>query len=85
MCTVADLTKRLNEQYKPDQHIAIAIWCEEDVIGRAEERGIKVTQEQAQRILDTIENKQDCEIGISWVELDIYTDAELEEAQAKTD
>jgi len=84
MPTVADVIVRLNEQWQPDDHIAVAIWGEDDIIGRAEERDIKISREQAQHILDTIDNKQDCEVGISWVELDIYTDAELEEAQAKT-
>ena len=83
MPTVSDvINKRLNG-YNPDDHIAVAIWCEEDVIGRARERGKEVTREQAQNILDTIDHKQDCTQGISWVELDIYTDAELEEAAAE--
>ena len=64
--------------YQPDEHIATAIWCEDDVIGRAQERGKVVTREQAQEILDTIDRKQDCSVGISWIALDVYTDAELE-------
>lgn len=70
--------------YQPDEHIACAIWCEEDVIGRAKERGKEVTQEQAQNILDAIDRKQDCELGISWDTLDVYIDEELEEASIKT-
>lgn len=82
MPTVSDVIKNRLNGYKPDDHIAVAIWCEEDVIGRARERGRLVSREQAQNILDTIDRKQDCTQGISWVELDIYTDAELEEAAA---
>lgn len=77
MGTVQSLIERLSSTYKPDDHIATAIWCEADVIGRAKERGRRVTRQQAQRILDTIERKQDCEIGIRWLTLDVYTDAEL--------
>lgn len=83
MPKVSDVIRHLTDNYQSDEHIATAIWCEEDVIGRARERGKFVTQEQAQNILDTIDRKQDCTQGISWVELDIYTDAELEEAAAE--
>lgn len=83
MPTVASVQERLNG-YQPDEHIAVAIWCEEDVIGRAKERGKEITRKQAQAILDAIDSKQDCSVGISWVELDVYTDAELEEASMKT-
>lgn len=82
MPKVSDVIEHL-KGYQPDEHIATAIWCEEDVIGRAQERGLSVTREQAQNILDTIDHKQDCTQGISWVEIDIYTDAELEEAAAE--
>lgn len=78
MPLVKDVIEKLNTDYQPDEHIAVAIWCEEDVIGRARERGKVVTKEQAQRILDTIDNKQDCSLGISWDTLDCYIDDELE-------
>jgi hypothetical protein len=77
MPTVASVIEHL-QGYKPDEHIATAIWCEEDVLGRAEERGIKLNQHQAQEILDTIDSKQDCELGISWDTLDCYIDDELD-------
>ena len=77
MPTVANVIEHL-KTYDPNDHIATAIWCEEDVIGRARERGKEVTKEQAQRILDRIDSKWDATIGISWAELDIYTDEELE-------
>ena len=77
MPTVSNVIEHL-KGYDPDAHIATAIWCEEDVIGRAKERGKEVTREQAQDILDTIERRQDCELGISWITLDVYIDEELE-------
>ena len=77
MPKVSNVIEHLNG-YQPDEHIATAIWCEEDVIGRARERGKEVTREQAQEILDRIDSKWDATIGISWVEIDVYTDAELE-------
>jgi len=71
---VRDVIEKLNTNYQPDEHIAVAIWCEDDVIGLARERGKVVTREQAQQILDTIDNKQDCSLGISWDVLDVYID-----------
>lgn len=69
MPTVASVIEHL-KGYKPDEHIATAIWCEEDVLGRAKELGVKITRKQAQEILDELERKQDCELGISWLTLD---------------
>ena len=66
MPTVASLMERLSKQYKPDEYIAVAIWCEEDVLGCAKERGMKITREQAQSILDQMESNHDAEIGITW-------------------
>jgi len=80
MSTVANVIEHL-KTYDPNDHIATAIWCEEDVIGRARERGKEVTRQQAQEILDTIERRQDCELGISWITLDVYTDEELEKTE----
>lgn len=78
MAQVRDVIKKLTDNYQLDDHIAIAIWCEGDIIGRAQERGKVVTRQQAQQILDTIERKQDCELGISWLTIDAHTDEELE-------
>jgi hypothetical protein len=71
MPEVREVIKHL-ESYKPDEHIATAIWCEEDVIGRAKELGIKLTTEEAQAILDEIDRKQDCSLGINWDTLDYF-------------
>jgi hypothetical protein len=77
MPAVKDVIEHL-KGYKPDEHIATAIWCEEDVLGRAKEQGKKITREQAQEILDTIDRKQDCELGITWDTLDCYIDEAIE-------
>jgi hypothetical protein len=73
MPTVREVIKHL-KSYKPDEHIATAIWCEEDVLGRAKERHIPITREQAQEILDKMDIKQDCELGITWTTIDCYLD-----------
>jgi len=40
--------RRLIVYNEGDEHVAVAIWCEEDVFTRAKERGWKITREQAQ-------------------------------------
>ena len=61
-----------------DQHVTVAIWCEEDVVGRAKEKGMKITREQAQEILAKMEKNHDAELGITWTTIDCY----LEELEA---
>jgi len=73
MPTVANVIEHL-KGYKPDEHIATAIWTEEDVLGRAKDQRKKITRKQAQDILDQIDRKQNCELGISWDTLDCFID-----------
>ena len=77
MPTVAQLQERLANYHKPDDLVAAAIWCIDDVMARAEERGITLTKAQADGILDLVDRKQDCEYGISWVTIDVFTDEYL--------
>ena len=55
-----------------EQHVAVAIWCEDDVVGRAKEKGMKITREQAQEILAKMERNHDAELGITWTTIDCY-------------
>lgn len=41
-------------------------WSTEDVLGKAEEMDIELTEEQADVILDNIERYHDASIGINW-------------------
>ena len=72
MTTVSEAIKRL--KWNKKQHIAVAIWCENDVLERARERNIEITKEEAAEIIDKIDNKQDCELGITWTTIDCYLD-----------
>ena len=80
MPTVSSVIEHL-QGYKPEEHIATAIWCEADVIGRAEERGMTITREQTQSILDQMDANQDAELGITWDTID----AGLDELASKHD
>lgn len=41
-------------------------WCTEDIIGQADMMGIKLTEEQADAILDNVEHYHDASIGVNW-------------------
>ena len=41
-------------------------WCTEDVLGTAEEMGVKLTTEEADDVLFTVEHNHDANHGISW-------------------
>ena len=70
MPTVTESLKRLKWSY--GQHVAVAIWCEDDVMGRAKELGYKCGRAKAREIIDVIDHKQDCSLGITWYTVDCY-------------
>lgn len=52
----------------------------EDIIMRAQDREITLTEEQARSIAQDIEHNHDCEYGLCWDTIDIYTDTAVETA-----
>jgi len=73
MTTVKEVIGRL-KNYVPDEHIAVTIWSTEDVKERAKERKIKITEKQAEELIDRIDHKQDATMGITWDTIDCYLD-----------
>lgn len=73
MATKSDIMRRLKWN-KQDEHLAVAIWSEKDVLARARERGMKISKKIAQMIIDSMDDKQDCSLGISWGTIDVYLD-----------
>ena len=53
-------------------------WCTEDIIWQADMMGIKLTEDQADAILDNVDHYHDASIGINWdvigVHIDMYMD-----------
>lgn len=49
-------------------------WYTDDVVWRAEEMDIQLTQEEAYKILKIIEKNHDPEVGINWNVIDYYID-----------
>ena len=55
-----------------NQHVAVAIWCEDDVLELAREKGMKCSRKRAREIIDEVDRKQDCELGITWDTISDY-------------
>jgi len=61
-------TKEIIERFDwlKNQHVAVAIWSEDDVLELAKEEGIRCSRKRAREIIDEIDHKQDADVGISW-------------------
>lgn len=70
MTTIKELKKHIERNYKDEDHVAFAIWSLDDVLVRAEENEVKISEEQAKKILDTLNDHQDCTQGITWDSID---------------
>ena len=64
MSTVTEAIKRVG--WNGSQHVAVAIWCEDDVLEKAKEMGVKCSRARAREIIDKIDRQQDCPMGITW-------------------
>jgi hypothetical protein len=54
---VAEAIKQLQERYNPEDHIYMQVWSTEDVQIQAEIDGVKVTDQQADDIIDKLDNE----------------------------
>ena len=55
------------------------IWSTEDVLHQAKEKGVKLTEDEANQILLQMERKHDADIGISWSTIDVHIDDLVDE------
>lgn len=62
---VKDLIKHL-KTYDPDTPIAYDLWLPEDIQDCASNIGITLSLTDASFILDGINSRKDCSIGINW-------------------
>ena len=49
-------------------------WSTEDVLHQAKQKGVNLTEDEANEILLEMERKHDADIGISWETIDVYID-----------
>ena len=54
-------------------------WCIEDVLEQAKNSKIKITREEAGRVLELCLHKHDCNLGITWDTLDFHIDTIVSE------
>jgi uncharacterized protein YpuA (DUF1002 family) len=50
------------------------LWQKDDVKEQAQNRGIDLTDKQVNEIVRLIERQHDCNVGLSWDVIDIFTD-----------
>jgi metal-responsive CopG/Arc/MetJ family transcriptional regulator len=71
--SVKDFLEKFRVQHpKDDEEIAVAVWTVKDVKIRAEERQIKISDEDAQKIVAALHRHHDPNIGITWETIDEY-------------
>jgi hypothetical protein len=78
MSTKAEAINRINNA---SEHVAVTVWEAEDVAMMAQQIGVELTSVQIDDLLDTMDRKQDAELGITWTTLQTY----IEEAGMKVD
>lgn len=47
-------------------------WSTDDVLWRAEDMNVKITEEQADDVLSLLESNHDANVGINWDVIDYY-------------
>ena len=67
-----DKATQIMREYWTDR-IAVS-WTTSDVLDRAEQKGITLSEDKAKEILQTILRRHDAEIGINWDVIDANID-----------
>jgi len=71
----------LHAHLDPEEEIAAIIWTRPDVFSKAQEEypDIVITDEIADEVLNIMDRKSDCEIGITWSSLEYHLEEVLQE------
>lgn len=70
---MSEIGKNTFQDINSGEAIAL-IWHVDDVLERAQERGISLSRDEAKEILSGIEEHHDCEVGVSWTTIDVFLD-----------
>lgn len=54
-------------------------WATEDVLGKADEMGVKLTEREADNILDQLLRLHDAELGINWLVIENYIQQHIDD------
>ena len=77
MSTIKTAIERLSK-YPPDSPACMVLWLDDDVISRANERKLTVSDELTAEILESLEHTHDANFGITWDHIDAALDSNLE-------
>ena len=67
--------------HKKGEHLCVIVWQADDVIGQANERGVKCSKKEADAILEAMERQHDASYGISWETINTHIDDLVEKHQ----
>jgi hypothetical protein len=66
MPTVQNYIEQLQNFYKPDDVIAVHLWCTDDVLVQAKEMEVNLSEENAKEIIENIHRNIDSGLGVTW-------------------
>lgn len=72
MPTVREVVAHLLDNYTDLDVIACAIWTEDDVIDKATEMNLVLTQYAVEEVLNLIDDEHDASVGINWNTIEAY-------------
>ena len=73
MSTIKAAIERLSK-YPPDAPACMVLWLVDDVVTRAKERNLDVSDELSAEIIESLENRHDANYGITWDHIDAELD-----------
>ncbi len=71
-------TQKAKARIERQDAIAL-VWCWEDVLYKAAEKGHRLSRKNCAEIISEVGRKHDCELGVTWLTLDIYIDEAVSE------
>lgn len=75
-----DGTETAKAKARIERQDAIAlVWSWEDVLYKAAEKGHRLSRKACAEIISEVGRKHDCELGVTWLTLDIYIDEAVSE------
>lgn len=85
---VSDLTRLARDGAVDSDEYALAVWCVDDVLELAENKGITLSRDEALEVMDSVGRNHDAEIGINWDVIShwidiVVSDREVEEEESE--
>jgi hypothetical protein len=81
MANLKDEIEHLKRACTPTEHLCVIIWCADDVLEVAHEKGVKLSNSEVDKILDEMENRHDANNGINWDTIKCLIDDVVDERE----